>query len=306
MRSPILFVVFNRPDTTARVFAEIRKARPARLYVAADGPRPTKDSDTALCADAREIATAVDWPCDVKTRFSSSNNGCRGVAAAVDWFFQQEEEGIVLEDDTVPSSGFFEYCDELLDRYRGDHRVGMVLGSNFIAPYYQPIASYFFSGYPHIWGWASWRRTWKLYDGALSAWPDWRDGAMSRTFSIPEEVEYWRKVFDSVYAGEIDTWAYQLMFTCWRNGLLTINPRHNLVSNIGFGDSATHTFGEAPDYVVNSPSSDIALPLFHPDDVRKDPRADRLIWQYVYHRSLSRKLNRFVARIRGLMSSGRG
>src|SRR5690606_34543924 len=126
-----LLIVFNRPDTTARVFAEIRKARPARLYVAADGPRPTKDSDNALCAEARAVATAVDWPCDVKTRFSPSNSGCRGVATAVDWFCQQEEEGIVLEDDTVPSPGFFEYCDELLERYRDDYRVGMVLGSNF-------------------------------------------------------------------------------------------------------------------------------------------------------------------------------
>src|SRR5271165_4717676 len=175
MRSPILFLVFNRPETTRRVFETIRAARPPKLYVSADGPRAGRAGEPQRCDEARRIATSVDWPCEVKTLFRDANLGCKmGVSTGISWFFDQEPEGIILEDDIVPLPSFFDYCDELLARYRDDERVAMISGCNPIANDFRVDESYFFARFCGIWGWASWRRAWRHYDVNISAWPAWR------------------------------------------------------------------------------------------------------------------------------------
>ncbi len=176
MQSPILLLVFNRPDTTRQVFETIRAARPPRLYVAADGPRPGRAGEAERCAEVRELTTQIDWPCELKTLFRNENLGCKiGVSSAIDWFFQNEPEGIILEDDVVPLPSFFLYCDVLLDRYRNDIRVGVISGSNLVSNHLMLEESYFFSRYNHIWGWASWRRAWDHYDVTMASWPEWRN-----------------------------------------------------------------------------------------------------------------------------------
>src|SRR5664280_431390 len=148
MKSPLLLLVFNRPDTTRKVFEAIRAARPPRLYVAADGPRPNRPGEAERCEDARRIVSAVDWPCDMKLRFREANLGCRkGVADGVNWFFECEKEGVVLEDDVLPLPGFFDYCDQLLDRYRENERVAAISGCNLVAGRFSARESYFFSRY---------------------------------------------------------------------------------------------------------------------------------------------------------------
>ena len=156
MPPPVLFIVFNRPETTAQVFAAIRTARPERLYIAADGPRAGREGEAERVAETRAIATAVDWPCQVETLVRPENLGCkRAVSSAISWFFENEPEGIVLEDDTVPLASFFTYADEMLERYRHDDRVMMVNGSNLVSHVYKSPYSYFFSAYPRVWGWVS-------------------------------------------------------------------------------------------------------------------------------------------------------
>jgi len=253
----------------------IRIARPPRLYVAADGPRP-QTGDVELCARARQIATNVNWPCELKTLFRDENLGCRlSVSGALDWFFEEEEQGIVLEDDCVPSSTFFPYCRELLERYRNDTRIMCISGNNFQRDHQASQYSYYFSRYMHCWGWASWRRAWKLYDADMHLWPEYRSLNLLRGWGQSEDgfVEYWTNIFDQVAAGAIDTWDYQWTLTCWMNNGLTCLPKVNLVRNIGFGVGATHT------HDANSPfarvrAREIEFPLVHPKIISRHVDAD--------------------------------
>jgi hypothetical protein len=277
-RSPVLFIVFNRPDTTRRVFEAIKAARPSRLYVAADGPRD-RPGDLEKCAVVRRIATAVDWACDLKVLLSERNLGCKvAESRAMDWFFTNEPEGIILEDDVVPVPAFWRYCDELLERYREDPRVFAISGNNLIAKRFRPEHSYFFSRYPHGWGWAGWRRAWTHYDVAMGDWPRWRDEeGLARIAERDRRFEdFWRSIFDATHRGEVDTWDYQWFFTCWRAGGLTAIPGSNLTDNIGFGPDATHTAGRTPECVRECPPTTLAFPLRHPDSVERATRADRL------------------------------
>jgi hypothetical protein len=308
-KSPVLFLVFNRPETTQRVFEAIRAARPPRLYVAADGPRESRADEAQRCARVREIAVAVDWPCEVKTLFREQNLGCkRAVSSAIDWFFAQEAEGIILEDDCLPHPTFFPYCDELLERYRQVPSVMMISGDNFISSVWEPQEGYYFSRYTHIWGWASWRRAWKHYDVLLS---DWGRGSAShpilRTL-FPKSAssrKHWARIFNAVAAGAIDTWDYQWNYACWKQGGLVCIPRRNLISNIGFGAGATHTTSPESK-MANLPFEALTFPLQHPSAIEPSSDADRWTSKHVFEiksdfvrivRGLARRLSRLRLRL---------
>jgi hypothetical protein len=242
-KSAVLFIIFNRPDTTKQVFSQIRKAKPNRLYIAADGPRPGNANDEELCAEARLIVNNVDWDCDVKTLFKDKNAGCKdGVSSAIDWFFEHEEEGIILEDDCLPADSFFSYCDTLLEKYRFDTRIRHIGGCNLQNGKVWGNASYYYSNLTHVWGWASWRRVWQDYDKTLARYHETEiRGPLSNIFDEPLIVDSWETIFKNVKAGLIDTWDYQLTFTNFFNNSLSVIPNKNLISNIGFGENATHT-----------------------------------------------------------------
>lgn len=282
-KSPILLIVFNRPDSTKRVFAEIRKARPSKLFVAADGPRANRSNEAEICTQVREIVSDVDWQCELVTLFRDQNMGCkRAVSGAIDWFFEHVEQGIILEDDCVPTDSFFPYCDELLDRYALDASVAQISGSTFISGA-AGTNSYYFTKYADIWGWATWRRAWQLADMSMKDWPEWRDnqGLQKLCGSTPAFVEYWRQIFDSTHAGAVDTWDYQWMFTCWKLGLRTVKPAKMQICNVGFDSNATHTLGDVPDYVVDP--TPLTFPLRHPDDVRFNRLTEMRIAKSRYH-----------------------
>lgn len=285
MRNAVLFLVFNRPDTTRLVFEAIRAARPPRLYVAADGPRANRTGEAERCAEVRRIATAVDWPCEVKTLLREENLGCKmGVSGGISWFFENEEEGIILEDDVMPLPSFFDYCDELLHRYRHDERVALISGCNLVAKRFSPQESYFFSRYNHIWGWASWRRAWQHYDVAMRAWPDWRDQGGLKTISDGNKLFelYWRNTFDQAFHGGIDTWDYQWTFTCWHRGMISVLPANNQTHNLGFGPDATHTTKGTPNYVKESTPKPLSFPLRHPCHIERAVGADALIDKRIF------------------------
>ena len=275
LKTAVLFLVFNRPDTTTQVFEAIRQAKPPRLYVAADGPRADKVGEQEKCEEVRRIATQVDWDCEVKTLFRDKNLGCRlGVSSAIDWFFENEEEGIILEDDCLPSQSFFWFCEELLERYRNDMRIMVVSGDNFQEGSARNEYSYYFSRYSHIWGWASWRRAWSYYEKDMQSWPYIRDNNyLQDILSDKAVVKYWSKLFETTYQNKINTWDYQWTFSCWIQNGLTVLPNVNLVSNIGFDGDATHTTGK------DNPNSkmlvfNLSLPLKHPNWVIMDKIAD--------------------------------
>jgi hypothetical protein len=212
----------------------------------------------------------------VKTLFRDRNLGCRiGVSTAIDWFFQHEEEGIVPEDDCLPSASFFPYCAELLARYRHDERVMCVSGDNFQLGRVVTQFSYYFSRCIHCWGWATWRRVWKLYDREMTLWPAFRDGGGLKAWSAGDErfEKYWLAVFESISNVNIDTWDYQFVFTCWAQHGLACLPQKNLVSNIGFSTDATHTF-DPTDPSANLPTLDLSFPLRHPSFINRSVEAD--------------------------------
>jgi len=202
---PILFLLFNRPYLTQRVFACIREARPARLFVAADGPRPDRVGERQLCAEARKVVDQVDWPCELLTLFRDENLGCgKAVSSAIDWFFEHVEEGIILEDDCLPHPSFFRFCEKLLEKYRDDERVMQIGGCNFQDGIKRGPASYYFSIYNHIWGWASWSRAWKYYDVGITSWRKTiHEEFLYTLFNDKKSVKYWEKILDSVQRGEI-------------------------------------------------------------------------------------------------------
>lgn len=279
----VLLIVFNRPLSTKRVFEEIRKARPPKLFVAADGPRAGRADDPVICAQVREIVHEVDWPCELVTLFRDKNMGCkRAVSGAIDWFFEHVEQGIILEDDCVPIESFFPYCDDLLNRYALDVNVAQISGSTF-APYAAGGDSYYFTKYADIWGWATWRRAWQHADMAMKDWPEWRDnhGLENLCGSTPAFVEYWQKIFDRTYAGEVDTWDYQWMFTCWKLNLKTVKPATMQVYNVGFDSNATHTLTGVPEYVVEPKA--LAFPLRHPEADQLNRTTEMLIAKNRYH-----------------------
>lgn len=275
--TPILLLFFNRPDTTQRVFDEIKKVQPKKLYISADGPRVGKPGEAEKCKALRDtIIRQVDWECELFTNFSDRNLGCRmAISSGIDWLFKHEERGIILEDDTLPSDSFFRFCDELLEKYRDEKRIMMISGDNFQFGRKVTEYSYYFSRYTHIWGWATWKRAWNYYDVYMKLWPEFKDTRLLlNVLGDTKEVSYWRRIFDKVYDRKIDAWSYQWLFASWLQDGLNILPQVNLVSNIGFGNSGTHTKGKSE--VANLESREISFPLSHPFCVSRNVIADKL------------------------------
>jgi hypothetical protein len=279
LKTPILFIVFNRPDTTQIVFNAIRNIRPLRLYVSADGPRPSVASDADRCAKTRKIIEQIDWECDVKTFFRDRNLGCGlGPSTAMNWFFEKEAEGIILEDDCLPSNSFFWFCEDLLERYRNDDRIMHIGGNNFLDSWSNNSEySYYFSRSGHIWGWATWRRAWKLFDYNMSMYETVKQKGHFDEFFLNWLEKFYRlRKFNATVAkrGNIDWWDYQWDFARFINSGLAIVPSKNLVKNIGFGTDATHTT-DKNSKSAGLDSNDIDFPIKHPPFVIRDLEADK-------------------------------
>ncbi|MFC6102657.1 nucleotide-diphospho-sugar transferase [Olivibacter domesticus] len=260
VKSPVLFLNFNRPDLTFQVFQKIRAVKPSRLYIAFDGPRQDRPDDLKLCREVRKITEAIDWDCNVERLYRTENLGCKAaVSSAISWFFEQEIEGIILEDDCLPEESFFYFCDQMLTKYRYDTRVFTITGTNLQDGKRWGNASYYFSQYSNIWGWATWRRVWENYDANLAKYNE-NDIAehLNNLFSNKFLVESWMEIFKKLKAGEIDTWDYQLNFYTFFGNGLCITPNVNLISNIGFRSDATH---------VNTNLHYSAIPIGKLDDI---------------------------------------
>lgn len=273
---PVLFIIFNRPDTTLRVFDEIKKIKPSRLYVVADGPRENKN-ETELCQETKNIIDQVDWKCKLSKNYSDVNLGCKKrVSSGIDWFFENEEQGIILEDDCLPDPTFFKFCEEMLERYRDDDRIGMVSGNNFQFGKIKNQYSYYFSKYAHIWGWATWKRAWKNYDVRIKDWPEIKHKkVLNEVFRDRKSVLYWSSIFEDVYKNKIDTWDYQWSYACFKNKYLSVMPCVNLVSNIGFGQpDSTHTKRESR--FSNMQTYPLSFPLSHPVNIVNDIKSDKI------------------------------
>lgn len=295
----VLLIGFNRPDLLADVVDRVRAVQPARLYFAIDGPRANREAEAEQVQRCRDLATTVDWPCDVRTLFRDANLGCgRGVSGAISWFLEHEERGIIFEDDILADPTFFPFASELLDRYADDSRVFAITGTNFVPPQHiSTHAQYRFSRVPVVWGWATWRGRWQQYRFDIAGWrarlplrTAWP--AMGGTVG---SYAYWSGNFDMMARHAIDTWDLQLVFASMAAGALTATPNVNLVENVGFRPDATHTH-RLPDYLR---AVEPLLPGPPPPRVEVDERADRWTMAHVYEATalgLARQAGRYASR----------
>lgn len=256
--TPVLFIVFNRPDTTTRVFEQIRKAAPKRLYITADGPR-TKEEE-AVCQKVRDVVSNVDWDCTVSKLFHSENLGCgKNMHQSISWFFENEPEGIVLEDDCLPADSFFGFCSTLLEKYRYDERIGHITGGNYQRGVARGDGSYYFSSLTNVWGWAGWRRVWKDYDFDIKTFPLFKElHYIDKMSAHGPFKDYWLQYFEIFYNHRNNAWGHQYSYLNLINGRMQIVPNVNLVSNIGCENKATH-------YIKGHPLANI--PLFELEDI---------------------------------------
>jgi len=235
--TPILLLIFNRPDITEKIFNIIKSIKPMKLYIAADGPRNNKKGDKDLCQKTRDVTNEITWDCEVKRLYRLDNLGCsEAIKTAIRWFFEHENEGIILEDDCIPNIDYFEFTSNLLNKYRHNPKIMMITGFNPQSESSNLVESYYFSRWATIWGWATWKRAWCLFDEALSEWPEYSKLFEDDKYfeSCPVFKEYLMYSFDKNYMQRDKTaWSYLWVYTMLKNDGLCIVPSVNLISNIG-------------------------------------------------------------------------
>ena len=297
MKTPIAFLIFNRPDTTAKVFAAIRQAKPSKLLVIADAARSDRPEEAERCRETRAIIDRIDWDCQVLTDYAEENMGCQHrVSSGLNWVFDTVEEAIILEDDCVPHPSFFPFCEHLLERHRHDNRIAVITGQNVQLGKKRTDSSYYFSRYNHCWGWASWRRAWKDFDFEMKQWSRVKaEGWLKDILQDEGAVKYWEERFESVYEGTLNSWAIRWMFSCWMQNYLTVISNVNLISNIGFGEQSTHT--RKKNKYIDLPTEALDFPLKHPPFIIRNSQADRFTQKTLYHTNLVANTKRAIVKL---------
>ena len=301
MSPPFILVVFNRPRHTARLLEQLATVRPRRLLVVADGPRANRPREREAVDEVRKTLDRIPWPCEVERNYADGNMGCRArVASGLTWAFSLVEEAIILEDDISVDPTFVRYCEELLERYRDDHRIGSISATDYSAGSQPGPASYWFSRYNLFWGWATWRRAWNLYDDEMSCMspssPEGLDSILRRTFGLWRERAYWHSIMRRTHSGDRDSWGYRWLLSCWRHGLLGIQPCHSLAGNRGFGADATHTRNDPYRLAEARP---MAFPLNHPPEVARNVAGDRAIEDRAFSKDFGHRLAWMARKLRG-------
>ncbi|MCF7820270.1 MAG: glycosyltransferase family 2 protein [Candidatus Pacebacteria bacterium] len=294
---PIVFIIFKRPETTQKVFDEIRKVKPKKLFIVADGPRNKEEK--IKCEKTRVIVEKINWDCEVFRNYSEENLGCRKrVISGLNWVFKNVEKCIILEDDCLPDQSFFPFCEKLLERYKKREDVMMISGNNHLKDKKNIIKdSYYFTKFTYIWGWATWRSSWKLMQDNLTI----SNKVIYSNFSNWKDRIYWKYVFKETEKGYIDSWAYSLFYYSLNNEMQNICPKVNLVANIGFGDDSTNT-GNYNDTYSLIKKETISFPLNHPEEIRINKKADKISQKNSVNMSLFRFFLKHILKQIGLFS----
>ena len=294
LETPILFLIFNRPEVTRKVFSRIREVKPSFLYVAADGPRPDHIKDVALCAETRSIIDQVDWNCEVFKLYRDQNYGLRkGVGQAITWFFENVEQGIVLEDDCFPEVSFFSFCQKLLDKYHQDPKIMHIGGNNFQNGVIRGSGTYYFSRISHIWGWATWARAWEMMDQDMDNFDEFKkEKKIERIFPDKYSQSRWLKMLNKSSKPISKSWAFPWSFSIFDNDGYCITPNYNLVSNLGFGLNSTHSI-DKNDKLSKLETTNIES-IVHPAKIQIDKAADVFTNKTVFKRRSLTELARIV------------
>lgn len=279
MTTPLLLLVFNRPDHTAKLIDALRPVQPKHLYVVADGPRDGVDGEAERCAKVRQLVDNIDWNCSITRLYRECNLGCaQSVGGGISWFFEQVTEGIILEDDCIPDPSFFRFCTEMLEYYREDDGVMHIGGCNFQGGIWRGEGDYYFSIFNHVWGWATWRSSWSKFNYEIDPKGD---AEMIRFVNHGPTWIQLQYEFEAVVDGSIDSWGYRWTYACWKHKGLSIIPNVNLVQNIGFGEESTHT-SEGRDTQSQLQLASISFPLNHPKKTKINRKADRYTYRRIF------------------------
>lgn len=303
--TPVLLLIFNRPDKVQKLVEALEKVRPKKIYVSADGPRSHIDSDVINCEKARSIATNLPWECEIHTNFSNNNLGCMyGPVRGVSWFFENEEMGIILEDDCIPTLSFFNYVTGLLEKYKNDEKIMHINGTSFLTQEQtkQINSTYYFSAITFVWGWASWRRAWKQFDIEMKEINKTKILLLqNKIFLESKHAKFWINLFNHVKnRSELGIWDAQWAYTVMSKNGITITPTQNLIENIGFGDDATHTIEKFPHA---RKSIDSITDIKHPTEIYINKELDRVVMDKVFYLSLWKKITIFARSISNKMLS---
>jgi hypothetical protein len=289
--SPVLFVIFNRPDTAKHVFAEIKKQKPKYLFIASDGPRNDKPGEAATVNDLRNsLINQIDWDCELKTLFRKENIGCGlGVSTAITWFFDNVEQGIILEDDCVPLPGFFEFCDEMLNYYKDNDRIYEISGTNLQGGNIRSNGSYYFSKYGGIWGWATWARAWRHFSYEMENYDQFvKEKRIEKIFTDKKQQKYWIETLNK--ASKLGSWwDYQWVYSFWSHNGICIVPNVNLIKNIGFDNEGTHTLGEPNGYTKLAKGGSL-IEIRHPQDLKVNIKADSFLFKQFINPPLMKRI----------------
>lgn len=280
MKTPVVLIIYHRPQMTKKVIDSLREVKPSQIFVIADGPKDKQDAEK--CKKTRDFIESVDWKCKIHKKYSSKNLGLRErVVTGLDWVFSKVDRAIILEDDLVIDKSFYSFCEEMLEKYKNNEKVISISGNNFLFGRHNVKDSYFFSRHIYSWGWATWKRAWKLYDDTMSDWSQIKHKkTLNDRFKRWIELVYWNKIFDLTFERKINSWAYAWTYVALINNKLTVVPSINLVSNVGTGQGATHTSIKSK--VLNVPIERIDFPLKHPKMIKHDVKADSIVERTLY------------------------
>lgn len=289
IKVPVLFLVFNRLDITKQVFEEIKKAKPKKLFIAADGPR-NKMEKKKTDAVRKYILDNIDWSCEVKTLFRTKNLGCgKAVSNAITWFFDNVNMGIILEDDCLPSQSFFPFCEELLKKYKNNEKIMHISGFNPVSIKKEFNEDYFFSNSPSVWGWATWKRAWEKYDFEMKSFAEFKKLKKIDSFGFNKKMTHKKlENFNLVFNKKIDTWDGQWGFAILNNRGFCISPYKNLIKNIGFGVQSTHNFGSGKRFLKINLEK-VNFPMVHPNKINLYKKYDLEYFNF-FNRSFFKKI----------------
>ncbi len=290
--TPILILIFNRPDKVRQLIDRLREFKPRQLFVSADGPRPDKIKEDVLCREAQAIVkNHIDWPCTVATSFSDVNMGCKkGVSTGITWFFEHVDQGIILEDDCLPTESFLIFATEMLEAYQNNQQVMHINGTSFLPATNVSISDYYFlSRLAHSWGWATWRRAWDKFDPDMKDLDSLRESLLrNEVFLKKKHTNFWVKHFKHIKNKQVDSWANPWLYSILKNNGLCLTPRVNLIDNIGFDIAASNTKTE-PSFTRKTQKLELSLPS--PNSLAVNKQADSALVDLVFRKSFWVKLS---------------
>lgn len=290
LNTPVVLFCFNRPSETKKVFAEIKKIKPFKIFLVMDGPRKNNKKDIINCLKVRKIISNINWNCRVHSNFSKINLGLKKrFTKGLKWVFSKTKSAIILEDDCLPSKDFFYFCETLLNYYNKSKKVKFITGNCFQNKKMKLKETYYFSKYSHIWGWAAWRETWKMYNDNDEYWDKYlKSKKFDKICENKKERQYWRQMFKNIKSGELKSWAFYMLMSMWKNQMLTATPKINLVKNLGFKKTGTNTKKIGIKSVLSK--TNIDKPIIHPKKILINKRADEYVFNNVYNLSFEKKI----------------